>query len=137
MSDLDVMPLCLDQHCERGRRVVVVVCDEDAQTSACGAGFRCRGRFWLRGGGPAERQADRESAACPRSVTLGIDLATVHLGQAAHERQADSEPAFGLPLVRAHLGEPIEYVRQLISRDSDAAVGNRTSASSPSRWTPG
>ena len=34
VSDLDLMSLCLDQHCERGRRVVVVVCNEDAQTPA-------------------------------------------------------------------------------------------------------
>ena len=62
------------------------------------------------------------SQARPRAVRL--DTAAVHLDEPAHDRESDAEPA-PRPLQR-HVGldEQVEYVREQLGREADAAVAH-------------
>ena len=59
------------------------------------------------------RQPDDELGSLPRPAARGLDRAVVAFDQPAHDGEADAHPA----LVRRHLREQIEDVRQHVGRD--------------------
>ena len=75
--------------------------------------------------GARERQAHPELAAAPRSIAVDLDRAAVQMNQAAHQRQADAQTAFGALQRRGRLRKHLENLLEHLRRDTDPVVGDR------------
>ena len=52
------------------------------------------------------------------------DRALMHINKLANEREPDTQPSFGMPLVRANLREQLKDMRQVRRRDADAIISD-------------
>src|SRR5262249_36957052 len=68
-------------------------------------------------------QADQEFTSLPRPVAAGADRAAVHLDQAAHDREPDTQSDLVIAR-RLELRKQIENMRELIRRDADAVIAH-------------
>jgi hypothetical protein len=110
---------------QRVSGIGVVVCDEHAPAALLHAGRRQRGGERCRClGCGGQRQAHGERASPADAGAVRLHAAAVQLQQPAHQGQADAQAAAGVALVRAHLGEQVEHLRQFVRRYADAAVGH-------------
>src|SRR4051812_36949878 len=92
-----LLPERLEKHLQRFGGVAVIVDDEHAEPAERAVGvlrrlLDRRGRQQLRTP-DAERQNDAELASVTEARALGADGPAVQLDDAAHESEADAEPA--------------------------------------------
>ena len=104
----------------------VVLDDEDVPPSAVPGRDRDRGRTLRRDhrSPRRERQAHLEGGAAPRAVAPRVHGPAVQRDEAAHEREAEPEPALA-PVERGRrLRERLEDPVEQVGRDAHAGVGD-------------
>ena len=117
------MPEQFDEHSQQARRIDVVIDHQDTQQIACGTGIFIA---ILDAALPVvvrqARQDHRHFAAHAHSVTLHRDGSAMQLHQAAHQRQADAQPALGSVGTSFALGEKLEGNALQFAGHADAVV---------------
>src|SRR6185295_11054701 len=63
-------------------------------------------------------------AAGARTAAVRGNLATVHRDEAASQREADAEPALGVPTRAIDLHEHLEHGIEVLRQDADAVVAD-------------